>query len=158
MSASQLQQLPILKYLPMDIVNIIISFYGVIKLRNGKHMLQIDTDHKMYDSIKENFKNKIHTIPQTTANRRTWHADTFLVTSNMEMKHLYWEELTGNETIHFWLSRAYLQPPNSVYIFSFIKENIRMALYKKIYPDFSVSRVWSFRREGDFIEHQYAYY
>jgi hypothetical protein len=50
-----LQQLPILKYLPLDIVNIIISFYGVIKIRTGKHMLQIDTDHKMYDLIKENF-------------------------------------------------------------------------------------------------------
>ena len=157
MTASQLQQLPILKYLPMDIVNIIISFYGVIKRRNGKHMLQIDTDHKIYDTIKENFNNKIHTIPKPIENTHCWQATMFFVTSNMEMKHLYWEELTGNETIHFLLSRSYLEPPNSVYLFVFMKENMKMALYKKIYPEFSLNRVWSLRRKGDFIEYQHAY-
>lgn len=157
MTASVLQQLPILKYLPVDIVNIIISFYGVIKLRNRKHMLQIDTDHKMYDSIKKNFKNKIHTIPQTIENTHCWQATIFFVTSNMEMKHLYWEELTGNETIHFLLSRSYLEPPNSVYLFVFMKENMKMALYKKIYPEFSVNRVWSLRRKGDFIEYRHSF-
>ena len=157
MLTSGLHQLPILKYLPMDIVNIIISFYGVIKLRTGKYMLQIDTDHKMYDSIKENFKNKSHTIPKPIENAHCWHATIFFVTSNSEIKHLYWEELTGYETIHFLLSRLYITKQQPGYSFVFMKENMKMALYKKIYPEFSLNRVWSLRRKGDFIEYRHTY-
>jgi hypothetical protein len=191
---TELKQLPILKKLPMDIVNIIIKFYGTIKLRNGKYMLQIDTNNEKYSLIRNNFQNKIHTIPTQILDQSSIFYTIFFVTLNNdnmclsvppdnaglscmqalpklgEIKHLYWAELTGDETIHFLLTRSYIfensqdLKKNRIYrhiipySFIFTKENMRMALYKKIYPSITIDSIFSFRKKAtDIIKYEYKY-
>jgi hypothetical protein len=133
-------------------------------------MSQIDTNNEKYNLIKTNFQNKIHTIPMQILNQSSIFYTMFFVTLNNKIKHLYWEELTGDETIHFLLTRSYIfenlqdLKKNRIYrqiipySFIFTKENMRMALYKKIYPLITIDSIFSFRKKAtDIIKYEYKY-
>jgi len=56
-------------YIPKELINIILEFDGRIIYKNGRY--QINTDNKMYISIKQNIKNKKFILNIIPADYRT---------------------------------------------------------------------------------------